>query len=109
MTPYRNKQIFCDIILVIFNHYATFFLIFQNDLRHFFILHLRYSNFIPSFAEEGDSKAAKTAYKEQTCNITPLSLVPPESLFTNATTEEKKELLEIYFSKLKEIVEIANQ
>ena len=53
-----------------------------------------------------DSKTAKPEPQKQTCLTPSLNLVLPESLFDGASTEEKKELLEIYFSKLKEIVEI---
>lgn len=38
-----------------------------------------------------------------------INFVPPESLFEDASTEEKKELLEMYFNKLKEIVEITHR
>ena len=56
-----------------------------------------------------DNKPAKTEPQKQNCTTTPLNLVPPESLFEGETTEEKKELLEMYFSKLKEIVEITSR
>ena len=56
-----------------------------------------------------ENKTAKSEPQKKTCTTTPLNLVPPESLFEGETTEEKKELLEMYFSKLKEIVEITNR
>ena len=45
--------------------------------------------------------------QKRACALTRLSLVPPESLFSGASTEEKKELLELYFSGVKKILEIA--
>lgn len=56
-------------------------------------------------AQKG-SKAEKREPQNQPCHSIPINLAPPESLFDGASTEEKKELLEIYFSKLKEIVEL---
>lgn len=53
------------------------------------------------------SKDGETKPQKLTCTLTYLSLVPPESLFSGAITEEKKELLELYFSGVKKIVEIA--
>ncbi len=43
------------------------------------------------------------------CTPAQINLVPPESLFEGASTEEKKELLKLYFNRLKEIVEITNR
>lgn len=56
-----------------------------------------------------DKNNTKADSQKQNCITTPLNIVPPESLFEGAATEEKKELLEMYFSKLKEIVEITNR
>lgn len=47
--------------------------------------------------------------QKQACILPQINLVPPESLFEGASTEEKKELLEMYFEKLKEIVEITSR
>lgn len=56
-----------------------------------------------------DSKTEKAEQQKQTFTTIPLNLVPPESLFEGTTIEEKKELLEMYFSNLKEIVEITSR
>lgn len=56
-----------------------------------------------------ENKLINAEPQKQNCTTTPLNLVPPESLFEGTTTEEKKELLELYFSKLKEIVEISSR
>lgn len=47
--------------------------------------------------------------QKQACKLPQINFGPPESLFEGASTEEKKELLEMYFEKLKEIVEITSQ
>ena len=56
-----------------------------------------------------DPEYRKTGAKSKTCGPNHLNLAPPESLFSGANTEEKKELLEMYFSRLKEIAEIASR
>ena len=56
-----------------------------------------------------DSKDGKTEPQKQTCAPVQMNFASPESLFSGASTEEKKELLEMYFSRLKEIVEIASR
>lgn len=53
------------------------------------------------------AKDGGTGPQKQSLAPVQMNLVPPESLFSGASTEEKKELLEMYFSRLKEIVEIA--
>ena len=58
---------------------------------------------------ENPNPASKTEAKRPEKNISAINLVPPESLFIGATTEEKKELLEMYFTKIKEIAEIASR
>lgn len=58
---------------------------------------------------KADESPVKTDSQKQPCIPAQLNLVPPGSLFDGASTEEKKELLEMYFSKLKEIVEITNR
>lgn len=54
-------------------------------------------------------KTAKAEPKNYPSATPPLNLVPPGSLFEGTTTEEKKGLLEMYFSRLKEIVEITSR
>ena len=53
------------------------------------------------------AKDGGTGPQKQSLAPVQMSFAPPESLFSGASTEEKKELLELYFSGLKEIVEIA--
>lgn len=58
--------------------------------------------------QDCDAKIINKGQKEQ--HYIPITnLAPPESLFEGESTEEKKELLELYFAKLKEIVEITNR
>lgn len=57
--------------------------------------------------KESSDEKKETAKKN--CASMQINLVPPESLFEGASTEEKKQLLEMYFSSLKEIVEITNR
>lgn len=58
---------------------------------------------IPYCEQKGD----ETEPQNRPFSLARVNLVPPESLFSGASTEEKKELLELYFSGLKKIVEIA--
>lgn len=59
--------------------------------------------------QKGDIKTKQQEIQKQSCKLPQINLVPPESLFEGTSTEEKKELLEMYFEKLKEIVEITSQ
>ena len=59
---------------------------------------------------KSDFELKKNAEKQSSfSNPVQMNLVAPESLFEGASTEEKKELLLIYFDKLKEIVGIMSR
>lgn len=59
--------------------------------------------------QKDEANTNKQENQKQSCKLFQINLVPPESLFEGASTEEKKELLEMYFEKLKEIVEITSR
>lgn len=59
--------------------------------------------------QKDEANINKQENQKQSCKPFQINLVPPESLFEGTSTEEKKELLEMYFEKLKEIVEITSQ